>query len=176
MVGEDIDTALAGDSDYMEKPSTIPWTTLGGENAYEITNQGVVVKPYTTDIVISLLYPTHTLEYQTKKAHIISAFEKFSTRSMYNLDNIYVSEASDINHYSKELYHQLSVYGTLIYNEDSKNIYASLNKDYCMYFVHGHSNPSGTDIHKDETGWFSARNVDYLQTPFFGADGCYVNG
>lgn len=176
MVGEDIDTALAGDSDYIEKPSTIPWATLGGEQAYETANQGIVVKPYTTDIAISLLYPTHTLDYQTKKAHIISAFEKFSTRSTYYLDNIFVSEASDINHHSKELYKQLSIYGNLTYLEDSPNIYASLNKDYSMYFVHGHSNPSGTDIHKDETGWFSATYVDYVHTPFFGADGCYVNG
>ena len=176
MVGEDIDTALAGDSDYMEKPSTIPWSTLGRENAYETANQGIVVKPYTTDIAISLLYPTHTLDYQTKKAHIISVFEKFSTRNKYSLDNIFVSEASDINHHSKELYRHLSTYGNLTYSEDSSNIYASLNKDYSMYFVHGHSNPSGTDVNKDDTGWFSARNVDYVNTPFFGADGCYVNG
>ena len=41
-----------------------------------------------------------------------------------------------------------------------------------MYLVHGHSNPAGTDIN----GWFSANNIDQLDTPFFGADGCYVNG
>ena len=35
MVGEDINTALAGDSDYMEKPSTIPWLTLGGDQVQQ---------------------------------------------------------------------------------------------------------------------------------------------
>jgi hypothetical protein len=176
MVGEDIDTALAGDSDYMEKPSTIPWATLGGDRAYEISNQGIVVQPHTIDIAISLLYPTHSLDYQTKKSHIISAFEKFSTRNKYSLDNIFVSEASDINHHSKELYQHLNTYGNLTYSEDSQNILASINKKYSMYFIHGHSNPSGTDVNKDNTGWFSATYVNYLQTPFFGADGCYVNG
>jgi len=176
MVGEDIDTALAGDTDYMEKPSTIPWSTIGEENTYEISKQGIVVKPYKTTIAISLLYPTHTLDYKIKKSHIISAFEKFTIRNKYYLEDIFVSEASDINYHSKELYQQLSIFGNLTYHEDPDNIYRLLNKKYSMYFVHGHSNPSGTDVNKDDTGWFSAKNVDYVQSPFFGADGCYVNG
>ena len=45
-----------------------------------------------------------------------------------------------------------------------------------MYYVHGHSNPAGTDINADEGGWFSAENVDVIDTPFFAADGCYVGG
>ena len=178
MVGEDIDTALAGDSDYMEKPSIIPWSTVGGEKAYEISEQGIVSKPYTTDICISLLYPTHTLDYQTKKEQIINAFTKFSIRNKHYLKDILVFESSEINKQSKEQYQKLQNYGNLDYNEDPTNvkIKTSINRLYSMYFVHGHSNPSGTDINSNDSGWFSANNVDKLNTPFFGADGCYVNG
>jgi hypothetical protein len=47
-----------------------------------------------------------------------------------------------------------------------------MGKSYSMYYVHGHSNPAGTDISK----WFSAENVDEVQAPIFAADGCYVGG
>ncbi|UCE38683.1 MAG: hypothetical protein JSW00_05495 [Thermoplasmata archaeon] len=174
MVGEDIDTALAGDTDYMEKPSTMPWSTIGGETAYDTSKKGIVSKPYTNDICISLLYPTHTLGYQTKKSQIIYAFTKFSNQRTSYLEDIYVCESSDINKNSKELYQQLNNYGNLYYYEDPSEIKTSLNQAYSIYLVHGHSNPSGTDINK--TGWFSADNVDQLDAPFFGADGCYVNG
>ena len=175
MVGEDIDTALAGDYDYMEKPSTVPWSTIGGKAAYEISERGVVSKPYTTDICVSLLYPTHTLDYQTKKSQIIYAFNKFCThRNSYYLEDMLAFESSDINKNSKSIYLSLSDYKDFNYVEDPSDLEVkmSLNKAYSMYFVHGHSNPSGTDIN----GWFSADNIDQLDTPFFGADGCYVNG
>ncbi len=178
MVGEDIDTALAGDSGYMEKPSTIPWSTVGGETIYEISKQGIVSKPYTTDICVSLLYPTHALDYPTKKSQITYAFNKFSTQKNNYPKDILVFESSDINKNSKDIYQSLSGYGNLYYFEDPSDseVKTSLNKTYSMYFVHGHSNPSGTDINGNKTGWFSADNVDQLDTPFFGADGCYVNG
>ena len=178
MVGEDIDTALAGDSGYMEKPSTIPWSTVGGEASYELSERGVVCKPYTTDICISLLYPTHALDYQTKKSQITYAFNKFSTQKNNYPKDILVFESSDINKNSKDIYQSLSGYGNLYYFEDPSDleVKTSLNKAYSLYFIHGHSNPSGTDINSNKTGWFSADNVDQLDTPFFGADGCYVNG
>lgn len=178
MVGEDIDTALAGDSGYMEKPSTIPWSTVGGETIYETSKQGIVSKPYTTDICVSLLYPTHALDYQTKKSQITYAFNKFSIQRNNYPKDILVFESSDINKNSRDIYQSLSGYGNLYYFEDPSDpeVKTSLNKAYSMYFVHGHSNPSGTDINSSKTGWFSADNVDQLDTPFFGADGCYVNG
>ncbi len=175
MVGEDIDTALAGDYDYMEKPSTVPWSTIGGEAAYEISERGVVSKPYTTDICVSLLYPTHTLDFQTKKSQIIYAFNKFCTqRNSYYLKDMLAFESSDINKNSKSIYLSLSDYEDFNYVEDPSDLEVkmSLDKAYSIYLVHGHSNPSGTDIN----GWFSADNIDQLDTPFFGADGCYVNG
>lgn len=179
MVGEDTDTALGGDYDYMEKPSTIPWSTTGGEDKYEVSEQGVVCKPYAMDICISLLYPTHNLDYQTKKTHIIFAFEKFSTqRNISCSKEVMIFESSDINTYSKDLYHQLEAYGNVYYSEDptDEEIGISLSGSYAMYYVHGHSNPSGTMINADGNGWFSADMVDELDTPFFGADGCYVSG
>jgi len=179
MVGEDIDTALGGNYEYMGKPSTIPWSTTGGEDNYEVSKQGVICKPYTMDICISLLYPTHDLDYQTKKSHVIFAFEKFSSkRNISCSKDVMVFESSDINTYSKDLYHHLEAYGNLYYCEDptSEEIRMSLSGTYAMYYVHGHSNPSGTMLNADGNVWFSADKVDELDTPFFGADGCYVSG
>ena len=175
MIGEDIDTALSGDSDYMEKPSTIPWYTTGGVDAYEVSEQGIVSKLYKMDICISLLYPTSTLDYQTKKTQIVTAFAKFATQRQKKYDkDILAFESSTLNKYSKDIYQNLDKYGYLLYNEDPTEltIQESLENSYSMYYVHGHSNPSGTKLN----GWFSAENVDKINTPFFAADGCYVSG
>lgn len=179
MVGEDTHTALSGDLDYMEKPSIIPWYTTGGVEVYEVSEQGIVSKPYTMDICISLLYPTSTLDYQIKKSQIISAFDKFSTQRQVTFDSdIIVFESSELNKYSKEIYQSLNEYGDLLYSEDPTEleIKAFLEGYYSMYYVHGHSNPARTDVNADESGWFSAENVDAIDTPFFAADGCYVGG
>ena len=175
MVGEDTDTAFGGDSDYMEKPSIVPWYTIGGVDAYEVSEQGIVSRPYEMDICISLMYPTNDLDYQTKKSHIIAAFYKFSNQRHVGFDgDILVFESSDINTNSEEMYKGLDEYGNLIYTEDASSM--SLDGSYSMYYVHGHSIPAGTDVNADDGGWFSADNVDELDTPFFGADGCYVGG
>lgn len=179
MVGEDIDTALAGDTDYMEKPSIIPWSTIGGESAYNVSELGVVLKPYKTSVCISLLYPTSELDYNKKKAQIINAFNKFSeNRGNYNFQDILIFESSEIKENSKEIYHDLNKNQNSYYLEDPTyfDIQYSLNKSHSIYLVHGHSNPSGTDININNDGWFSADFTDNLDTPFFGADGCYVNG
>jgi hypothetical protein len=180
MVGEDLNTALAGDCDYLEQPSTLPWSTLGGTTAYETTDQGIICKPTTLQICISLLYPTHTHPYEQKKASIIFTFHKFtSLRHVTNASAIQVFESSDLNTNSKALYQQLSQYGTLVYTQDAteSDIISTLNKPYSAYFVHGHSSPAGTDVNMQKnSGWFKAENLDNLQTPFFGADGCYAAG
>jgi hypothetical protein len=180
MVGEDLNTALGGDCDYLEQPSTLPWSTLGGTTAYESTNQGIICKPTILQICISLLYPTHTLPYEQKKASIIFAFYKFTNqRHVTNASTIQVFESSNLNINSKALYQQLRNYGTLNYTEDAteSEIISTLNKPYSAYFVHGHSSPAGTDVNMQKNkGWFKAENLDSLQTPFFGADGCYTAG
>jgi len=45
-----------------------------------------------------------------------------------------------------------------------------------MYFIHGHSNPAGTIINSKQKTWFSADNIEFINTPIFCADGCYVSG
>ena len=179
MVGEDLDTALAGDCDYMEKPSVVPWFTTGGTGAYETSVQGIICKPYKMDICISLIYPTHDLNYQTKKLQIINSFFKFSeSRAISFSDDILVFESSDINANSKETYKKLGEQSNLNYMEDPTDIdvQRSLKESYSLYFVHGHSNPSGTILNAKEQSWFSAKYIDELNSPFFGADGCYVAG
>ena len=179
MVGEDIDTALGGSNSYMKKPSTIPWETIGREDAYEISKNGIVCKPYKIDICVSLLYPTSDLDFTTKKIQIIDSFNKFSSERISSLNKeIHVFESSDINENSKDIYIGLESFGKLYYKQDPTDleIKESLKAQYSMYFLHGHSNPSGTDISAGTDGWFSADYVDELNTPLFGADGCYVGG
>ena len=154
MIGEDTNTALSGDSDYMEKPSIVPWYTTGGVDAYEVSEQGIISEPYKMDICISLLYPTSTLDYQTKKTQIVTAFNKFSTQRQQKYDeDILVFESTDLNKHSKDIYQSLSNSEDLLYTEDptESTIKESLENSYSMYYVHGHSNPAGTDLN----GWFS---------------------
>ena len=180
MVGEDLDTPLGGDSDYLEQPSTLPWSTLGGPTVYNTTAQGILCKPTIQHICISLLYPTANLSYEQKKSFLLFAFQKFSTqRYTISPQTIRVLESSDFSTTSQPLYQQLSTYTTISYSQDATDseITSSLSNSYAAYFVHGHSNPTGTDVNRQKhTGWFTAENIDDLQTPFFGADGCYVAG
>ena len=179
MVGEDIDTALGGSNSYMKKPSTVPWETIGGEDSYEQSIHGIVCKPYQIKICISLIYPTSDQDFFTKKQQIINAFNKFSSQRKIRLDKqILAFESSDINTNSKEIYNSIGNYGNLYYKQDPTDLEIEKSKtfSYSMYFVHGHSNPSGTDTAAGIDGWFSADYVDQIDTPLFGADGCYVGG
>ena len=180
MIGEDLDTPLSGDADYLEQPSTLPWSTLGGTTGYEITEHGILCTPTTIHICISLLYPTHELSYQQKKTDILSAFNKFTTqRHTAYPDNINVFESSSLNTNSKTLYQSFGTTTTTSYTEDATDeaITNSLTQDYGAFFVHGHSTPAGTDVNSQKnSGWFSSEYLDSIHTPFFGADGCYVGG
>ena len=179
MVGEDLDTPLAGDTDYMEKPSIIPWSTLGLTSSYEKSSQGIISSIYKMDICVSFLYPTSQDEYNTKKYNIISAFEKFSkNRNKEFFDEITVFESKDINSYSKNIYENINAYANLYYKEnpDYSDLEESLKKHNSIYFIHGHSNPSGTTVNSHKKIWFSADEIENINAPFFGADGCYVSG
>lgn len=179
MVGEDLDTAHAGYNDYLEQPSVIPWATTGGPSSYETTNNGILCKPYTINICISLLYPTHALPYETKKTDIITALTKFATQRHTSSTSMNVFESSDLSASSKQLYQHLSCYGPCTYQEDPTDIeiQQSLAQPYAIYMVHGHSTSAGTDVNAHvHTGWFSADNLDHLQAPVFCADGCYTGG
>ena len=180
MVGEDLNTALGGDTDHLEQPSILPWVTLGGTTGYESTDQGIISKPSTMQICISLLYPPQRLTYEQKKSSLLFAFQKFTTQRHQPLQNtIRVFESSALNTYSKPLYQHLADYVSLEYTEDATaaELTDTFTTSYAAFFVHGHSNPSGTDIAvQPSAGWFPAETLNTLQTPFFGADGCYTAG
>jgi hypothetical protein len=178
MVGEDTDTALGGSTSYMRKPSTIPWETIGGEETYDTIDKKVVCKPYKIEVCISLLYPTNDLDYEVKKDQIIDAFNRFSIKRDISFDKeTLVFESSELNKNSKDIYLGIEC-NNLTYRQDPTDleIEESKGSSYSMYFVHGHSNPSGTDVSSRGDGWFSADQVGHLDTPLFGADGCYVGG
>ena len=177
MVGEDINTPLAGDIDYMEKPSIIPWATIGGKKGYESNERGIVSKEYKINICISLLYPTHEEKYEIKSKNIISAFEKFSKqRNDFSFSNISVFESLEISKNSKAIYQKLNDFSKLNYKQEpnDSDLKDSINKYNSLFFVHGHSNPVLTQISDDTL--FTAEIVDEINSPFFCADGCYVSG
>jgi hypothetical protein len=180
MVGEDLDTALAGDSDYLEQPSVIPWATRGGTSSYTMTDNGIVCQPYIINLCVSLLYPTHALPYEIKKTDIITALTKFATqRSFPTTKIVNIFENSNLSASSKPLYQHLSCFAPCTYQEDptATDIQQSLASSYALYMVHGHSTPAGTDLStQPHAGWFSADDLDFLQTPVFCADGCYTGG
>lgn len=180
MVGEDLDTALSGDSNYLEQPSILPWASLGGSHSYTTTDQGIMASPTTMQRCISLLYPPHQLPYEQKKAFLLFTFHKFTTQRYQSLQHtIRVFESSDLNTYSKSIYQTLDTISTLDYTEDPtpEEMTRLFTTPSTAIFVHGHSNPSGTAlIAQDHSGWFSAETLDAIDTPLFGADGCYVAG
>jgi len=180
MVGEDLNTALGGDCDYLEQPNTLPWATLGETTAYNSTDYGILSKPSTVQICISLLYPTHTQSYEQKKSSLIFAFKKFTSQRYTTYQkNIRILESSDLNINSKVIYQQLNSYGDVTYTEDAieSDIMTACRIPYNAFVVHGHSTPAGTDVNRQKnSGWFTAENLDTMQTPFFAADGCYTAG
>lgn len=183
MVGEDMHTALAGDYDYVEGPSTVPWYTTGGADAYEIIEGGILQRSNKMDICISLIYPTNDLDYSIKKSQIISVFNKFCIqRHIYYAGDLLVfvdAESAQMHdNITREIYQKMADYGNLYYKEDPTytEVQNSLNESYSMYFVDGHSNPSSTSVNSKGGASFKAYYLSQLETPFFGATGCYVNG
>jgi len=184
MVGEDTDTALSADMDYMELPSIVPWCTTGGESSYTMDETGIKYETYQLDICISLIYPTSDQDYQTKKSQIISVFNKFSHRHVYYNEDILVfidsKMAQSNNNKTRHIYQSMGNYGNLYYKEDptESELLSSLGGSYSMYYVDGHANPSGTNVNQQPPigAAFQAYYLDQLDTPFFGASGCYVGG
>jgi hypothetical protein len=181
MVGEDTNTALSGDIDYIEGPSTVPWDTTGGESSYTMCETGIISESHQMDICISLIYPTSDQDYQTKKSQIIFVFNKFSHRHVYYNEDILVFIDSKLaDDKTRHIYQSMDDYGNLYYKEDptESELLSSLEGSYSMYYVHGHSDPSFTSVNQQppEGAAFEAYYLDQLNTPFFGASGCYVNG
>ena len=179
MVGEDIATALGGYHESMVKPSSIPWITLGGNASYNLSPQGIICKLHIVDICVSLLYPTSTLEYAIKKTQLLEVFSRFSRQRNHTIHApITVLESSDINRYSQQTYQSLSEMSTLWYQEDptAEEVQQTRLQSHSGYFLHGHSNPSGTTVNASSGLWFSSELANQIETPLMGIDGCYVNG
>jgi len=190
MVGEDIDTALDGEISYQEAPRTLHWWT---NSDYQTPPDGISndthpipnnqtdypednFQLYQMDICISLIYPTHSLDYQTRSSQIAFAFNKFSM----NRNRIYPDDIIAFRGYHplrqiSEIFQTLDNYGALFYKENATDseVQKSLNKSWMMYNVHGHSCPSSTLVGK---GCFYADDLDNLDTPLFTAGGCLTNG
>ncbi len=197
MVGEDIDTALYCDWHYNEAPSTIPWETIGGESRYYFDEQNGCKSGksgnYTFEICVSLIYPTHFSSNFKKSLQIAKVFLKFSrNRKIVYTGDILAFVGSTVRddpvgQKAREIYQSLDQYGDLYYSENPSpyEIKASLFRKYSIYGIHGHSNPGHTAVNytlnprgftKNCTHDFHARYLNYLNTPFFMAGGCYVDG
>ena len=173
LVGEDIDTPLAGTYNDFVKPSTVPWSTI---EPYTISDDLIVSKFYQIQICISLIYPTFDTKFEEKKNQIISAFHKFTFNRNIKYDNkTLVFESSDINTKSKTTYRSLQDFTDLKYFENPSEslIKESFNRNYSMFAVHGHSSPAGTCVN---SYWFKSDYVESINSPIFAADGCYTNG
>jgi hypothetical protein len=200
MVGEDMDTALTADLfseafSAAESPSTAPWSTTGGENltglyipgeedtyTIDLYEGGDLVSSHKQmiNIAISLIYPTHSLSYQTKSSQIISVFDKFSENRarLYPRDMRVFVQDQRITEDPKlyEIYQTLKNYGDLLYKEGATQleINESLTKSYRMYSISGHSMPGYTGLGVDSG--FSTDYLNELNTPLFTAAGCYTAG
>jgi len=182
MVGEDIDTALYADLDYMEAPTVTPWTTL---DEYTIEELGIKNEVQEIHVAISLLYPTSVLEYQKKVQQIVDVFLKFSK----NRGKIYPKKSivftSSAGMHAREIdpryktYQIINNYSNLYYKEDpdQEEISSSLQEQYMIYFVGGHAGPNTVQPNaQDFTVNFWDNNLNSLSVPIFLASGCYPQG
>jgi len=179
MVGEDLNTASSGQYMNMEKPSIMPWATLGGNKSYETKNQHIISKTYTIDIFISLLYPNQYLSYETKKTQIINTFNTFSNQRKHtDKSSISILESRSKDTQSTDFYKTMFNQSTVQHMENPSKIKLAIStqKTHTMYFVRGHSNPSETILNEQENTRFTSKHLKSLNTPLFAADGCYVNG
>jgi len=126
------------------------------------------------DIVISLLYPTHELNYQTRSQQIRLAFEKFSK----NRTEIYSKASVMFTDTAKEIARQLlNQYGNAYYKVKPtiEELTSTLDGEYMLYFVAGHGAPSGVyPSEPDFSVVFGSEDLNSLNTPIFLASGCHT--
>jgi hypothetical protein len=186
MVGEDIDTALKHDYQGSECPSTVPWFTLGkeahthplGKDEYTYPSTGVQSYDSEMKIAVSLLYPSHNLDYQVKSNQIASVFKKFSTdrNHSWNKDsNVFISLSKDFTSgYAVKDFPALSVFGNLNFKIGPlrSEIQESLNKPFMAYFVFGHAAYNTVNL---ESSSFNSNDLDIINSPLVGIGGCFTD-
>jgi len=202
MVGEDIDTALFSETlGGQENPSITPWATNDDYRMWRKPWETLVITDDTdktsealkgwkvikelkrVDVVISLLYPSHNLDYQTRVQLLRSAFEKFSE----NRNEIYRKEAvifadpeiKTAREASQALLDLLSKYNIKVYYKDPptrEEILGTLTGEYMLYLIDAHANPSMVGVSTPLPSDFYAQDLSSLNTSLFVAGGCYSAG
>ncbi len=178
-IGEDLALPTGGSTTTMQKPSIIPYATIGGTQAYETTNQGIISTSYTLDICIALLMPAAEHSYRDKKAQLINTLHRFSTQREHLLHHeSLIMEGSELASYTEGLYQTLLPITESSYIQDptTKQRAFLFSEPYDIVCLHGHSNPSTTQLNAEQNVLFSARELSSLQAPLVTIDGCYVNG
>jgi len=200
MVGEDINTALSAEAWGQEAPSITPWATNDNYTMIRVPETMVITddtdKTSETlkgwkvlgelkkvDVVISLLYPPHNLDYQTRAQQIRSVFEKFSE----NRNKIHQKET--VIFVDPELKSAKELHQTLldllgghseIYSKEApteEEIAGTLNREYMLYVVDGHGTPSAVQTSPPPNrSDFYLTYLSSLNTPLFVAGGCYTGG
>jgi Txe/YoeB family toxin of Txe-Axe toxin-antitoxin module len=126
------------------------------------------------DILISFLYPTHELNYETRSQQIRLAFEKFSQ----NRTKIYSKTSVMFTDTVKEKANQLlNQYSNANYKEKPtmEELKSTLNGEYMLYFVAGHGAPNVTSPSEpDFSVFFGSEDLNSLNTPIFLASGCHT--
>jgi hypothetical protein len=155
------------------------------EKEGRILKYGTVVKGSVKklDIVISLLYPTHHLDYQIKSQQIINALKKFSRErnKIYPKKALLFLDATTLTRTPQERlnYRFLNNYTDLIYKEDpsKEEVLESLKGEYAIYAAFGHGSPEIISVNGSNlSAGFKVDYLDSLNTPIFIGSGCYTAG
>jgi len=200
MVGEDINTAVKAEAPGQESPSITPWATNDDYTMIRVPETIVITDDTDktsealkgwkvlgelkrVDVVISLLYPPHNLDYQTRAQQIRSVFEKFSE----NRNKIHTKET--VIFVDPELKSAKELHQTLldllgghseIYSKESptkEEIEGTLNGEYMLYVTDGHGTPSAVQVSPPPNrSDFYAEYLSSLNTPLFLGGGCYTEG
>lgn len=206
MIGEDIKTALSVEGGDRDAPSVIPWQELNQDISYakfplnntnditfnlipqnatakEINNilnpqEGVSVilggvSTYQAEILTSLLYPISSDQYTIKRDKIIKALNKFTDNRKTSYGNkIEVFEDNDPNIHAAFDWDSFSKLGNIQFTKNCENCLVNETNQYKLFMARGHALPSFIQIGRN----MMASEVKKIRTPFFMANGCYVQG
>lgn len=200
VIGEDTETLLSADASGQETPSIVPWAVLNENFSlwWRESNKSVRIKvtptvrpdqldyffkehagsmtsPHTPNVAVSLLYPTKTHSFTTKKDWIIDALSKFSeNREMVYENDIhfFVNENTDSTAFVENCrgLGDVHYYTHPADSQKQSEIVASLyGEELKLLGAFGHGN----------TGWahgLTAHDVNQIKTPFLAVSGCYTGG
>jgi len=188
MVGEDMGKDLNIFTTSCNKKcdqSIVAWCTIGGTDAYEISPTcatQTVTSRLIISVPISLMYPNSDDLFVTKKAQILSAFNKFSNdRNIEYTDDILAfcddSESIDV---LEILENELPTIGDpeIIAKPYQSTVDDALSGNYKMVSALGHAVPSSIRVSSGaHLAYFTARtHAENVNTPFLLLFGCGVHG